>query len=387
MEERAGARLAFVEPPVDLEKLPAPAKRILDPTAPGPLRQMAAKGLAPGLKPGEALTVVAMLAEAADEALATTARETLKKLPQPLLQGALAGGLPGGVLAVIAPLYAHNAIVMEMLLAHPAIPPGAVVAAAAAASETVAELIATNEKKLLECPEIIEKLYLNKATRMSTADRILELAVRNKIELRGIAAYKEAATAIGMELIAEATAERAPDDFLFYDADKTAEQLALDAEHEDTHKFDQEKGEEVVEEKFMPLHAQLASMTVSQKIRRAMLGNATERLLLVRDSNRLVAQAVVKSPGIQENEVVRIAASRNVSEDVLRTIAMDKEWTRSHQIKLNLVQNPRTPFAFAAKLLMHLREHELKALAKSKNVAGAVSTAARQQLSRRNIKG
>ena len=376
-----------MEPPVDLDKLPAPAKRILDPAAPGPLRQMAAKGLAPGLKPGEALTVVAMLAEAADEALATTARETLKKLPQPLLQGALAGDLPGGVLAVIAPLYAHNAVVMEKLLAHPAIPAAAVVAAAAAASESVAELIATNEKKLLECPEIIEKLYMNKATRMSTADRILELAVRNKIELHGIAAYKEAATAIGMELIAEATAERAPDDFLFYDADKTAEQLALDAEHEDTHKFDQEKGEEVVEEKFMPLHAQLASMTVSQKIRRAMLGNATERLLLVRDSNRLVAQAVVKSPGIQENEVVRIAASRNVSEDVLRTIAMNKEWTRSHQIKLNLVQNPRTPFAFAAKLLMHLREHELKALAKSKNVAGAVSTAARQQLSRRNIKG
>ena len=58
---------------------------------------------------------------------------------------------------------------------------------------------------------------------------------------------------------------------------------------------------------------------------------------------------------------------------MLRIIAMDREWTRSHQIKLNLVQNPRTPFAFAAKLITHLREHELKALAKSKNVTGAVA--------------
>jgi hypothetical protein len=33
--------------------------------------------------------------------------------------------------------------------------------------------------------------------------------------------------------------------------------------------------------------------------------------------------------------------------------------------------------------MAHLREHELKALAKSKNVTGAVSTAARQQLLRR----
>jgi hypothetical protein len=80
-----------------------------------------------------------------------------------------------------------------------------------------------------------------------------------------------------------------------------------------------------------------------------------------------------------------MSASRNVSEDVLRTIAMDREWTRSHQIKVNLVQNPRTPFAFAAKLISHLREHELKALARSKNVTGAVSQAARQQLSRRNV--
>jgi hypothetical protein len=127
-------------------------------------------------------------------------------------------------------------------------------------------------------------------------------------------------------------------------------------------------------------------MTVSQRIRRAMLGNATERLLLVRDANRLVAQAAVKSPGLQENEVVRISASRNISEDVLRVIAMDREWTRSHQIKVNLVQNPRTPFAFAAKLLPHLREHELKGLAKSKNVSGAVAQAARQQLSRRNVR-
>jgi hypothetical protein len=99
-----------------------------------------------------------------------------------------------------------------------------------------------------------------------------------------------------------------------------------------------------------------------------------------------VASAAVKSPMIQENEIARISASRNVSEDVLRVIALDREWTRSHQIKLNLVSNPRTPFAFASKLIMHLREHELKALSRSKNVAGAVVQAAKQQLSRRNVK-
>ena len=98
-------------------------------------------------------------------------------------------------------------------------PPEAVAAVAAVASEAVAELVATNEQRLLAFPEIIEKLYMNKATRMSTADRILELAVRNNVELHGIAAYKEAATAIGMELIAEPRAEPTPDDVLFKKAE------------------------------------------------------------------------------------------------------------------------------------------------------------------------
>jgi hypothetical protein len=376
-----------VEPPVQFDKLSPVARKMLDAASPAPMRQLAAKGIAPGLKPGEALTVVALLSEAADEAIATTAKATLANLPAPLLSGALGAALAPGVLALIAPRYAKDVAVMEKMVAHAAMLPQTVAHVAALASEMVAELIATNEQRLLACPEIIEKLYMNKATRMSTADRVLELAVRNNVELKGIPAYKEAAAAITQELIAEACAERTPDDVLFVETDAIARQVKLDASVEDTHRIDEETGEEVIEDKFLPLYARLAQMTLSQKIRRAMLGDASERLLLVRDSNRLVAAAAIKSPAIQENEIVRISMSRNVSEDVLRIIALDREWTRSHQIKLNLVQNPRTPFAFSAKLVQHLREHELKGLARSKNVTGAVAQAAKQQLSRRNVEG
>lgn len=382
---RSEVCLTIVEPPVSLESLSPVARKMLDPGSPGPMRQLAAKGVAPGLKPGEALTVVAILSEAADESVAATATATLDKLPAPLLNGALAADLPPGVLALVAPRYAKNVAVMEKIVSHPALLSETVALIAAIASEAVAELLATNEQRLLAYPEIIEKLYMNKATRMSTADRILELAVRNHIELKGIPAYKEAAIAIGQELVAEPTPEPTPDDVLFVETEVVAQATAIDPSVEDTHRIDEETGDEVIDDKFLPLHARLAMMTISQKIRRAMLGTAPERLLLVRDSNRLVAAAAIKSPGIQENEVVRISGSRNVSDDVLRIIAINHTWTRSHQIKLNLVSNPRTPFAFAAKLIVHLREHELKALSKSKNVTGAVVTAAKQQLLRRNV--
>lgn len=377
-----------MEPLVDVDSLSPIARKILDRSSPAPLRTMAAKGIAPGVRPPELLAVVVLLSqltEPEDAALQATALATLDKLPAPLLNGALAGDLAPGVLDMVAPRYARDAAVMEKILAHPALGSETVAVIAGIGSEAVCELVATNEQRLLAFPQIIEKLYMNKSARMSTADRCLELAVRNKIELPGIPAYKEAAIAIGQELIAEPSPEPTPDDLHFIETEAVAQRTVIDPSVEDTHRIDEETGDEVVEDRFRPLDQKLEQMTVSQKIRRAMIGTASDRLLLVRDKNRLVAQAAVKSPAIQENEIVRISSSRNVSEDVLRTIALDRQWVRSYQVKLNLVQNPRTPFAFAAKLIVHVREHELKAISRSKNVTGAVAQAARQQLQKRTV--
>ncbi|HMR77802.1 MAG TPA: hypothetical protein PKD61_21985, partial [Polyangiaceae bacterium] len=146
-------------------------------------------------------------------------------------------------------------------------------------------------------------------------------------------------------------------------------------------------GEEKLKDRFLPLYQRVAQMNVTQKIRRALLGSAAERMLLVRDPNRLVAMAVAKSPMMREDEAARISASRAVGEDVLREIAKNRDFTRNYQVKLNLVSNPRTPFTFASRLISHLRESDLRKLSKSKNVPGAVSTAVRQQLQRKQPGG
>jgi len=375
-----------MDPPVDVTKLSPAAARILDPKSPAPIRQMGARGIAPGLKPADALTVIAVLAESEDASVSTLARATLDKLALPLLTAGLNPDLHPGVIAVIAPRFAHDVAMMERILALPQIALPTIAEVASKASEAVAELIATNEERLLKFPAIIEKLYLNRATRMSTADRMIELAVRNKIELTGIPAFKEAAAAIAEELIAEPTAEPNFDDLQFIATEKLAQAIQIDPTQEDTHVLDPETGEEVAVEKVRPLYAQLATLSVSNRIRRAQVGSSAERMLLVRDADRRVAVAAIKNPSIQEAEVVRISAGRSASEDVMRVIAMNREWTRHHQIKLNLVTNPRCPFAFAAKLVPHLRDHELKLIARSKNVTGAIAQAARQQLERKGQK-
>ena len=358
---------------------------------------MAAKGLAPGLKPGETLAVICALSLGTD-VHAEVARKTLANLPLPLLNGALASDVQSGVLDVIGPVYAKDTNLSEKILHHPSILPTTVAAMAAVCTEFVAELIATNEELLLKHPAIIEKLYLNKNTRMSTADRILELAVRNGVDCPGIPAFEQAKRAIEGELIAEPSEEPSFDDVQFTDAQKIAKDIVL-SEDEDTHALNPETGKEEVVDKAKPLHAIWADLRPPSKIRLLTLatikmyndkGEETAelhfdmkalRMLGVRDANPLVSVAALKAPGMSDSEVVRIAGMRNVSEDVLREIANSKEWTRVYQVKMNLVANPRTPFGMSSRFVLHLRDNDLKTISKSKDVPGAVQAAAKQRLS------
>ncbi len=374
----------------DQAGLPAPVQRILAPATPQPMRMMAAKGAAPGLRPEMLLTVVVLFARGGlahvEQVVAETARATLAKLPPPLINGALASpDLPANVLTVVAELYVDDVGIVEKIVMHPAVPMDAISYLAKHGNEPVTELVAVNEERLLQHPTIIEALYMNKRTRMSTADRVLDLAVRNG-KILGIPAFREAAEAIVDELILAPDAEPSPDDILFREAQEAAD--AIDAEPGAALSIvkEDDEGKEVLDERALPLDQRIRNMTVSQKIRTAMLGNASSRTLLVRDKNRLVAQAVIRSPLIQETEVANFAASRAVSEDVLRLIGNNGEFTKSHQIKFNLVGNPKTPISISLRLLPHMRQDELKKLAKSKNVSAQVAKLARQELDKKKPK-
>jgi len=368
---------------VDLEKLPPPARRVLAPDAPVPLRMMAAKAALPGVKPGDIVTVVALLAADSDGAVAQAARTTFGALAAPLLASALGADLEPFVIERLSEAYAHNGDIVGKLLRLPRVSQVALETLAERADEQCGEIIATNEQLMLRFPTVIAKLYMNKSVRMSTADRLIELAVRNQIEL-DIPAFKQAAAAIANELIPEPSPEPTFDDVLFNQSDALAQRVAVGPEV-DTHEVDDE-GKEQVKPECKPLYQQLAEMTISGKVRTATLGKREARLILIRDPNRLVAVAAARSPMMKEDEAVLISSSRAVSDDVLRELAMNREFTRNYQVKLNLVSNPRTPFTFAARLVPHLRDNDLRSLGKSKNVPSAVAQAVRQQLERKGGK-
>jgi hypothetical protein len=204
----------------------------------------------------------------------------------------------------------------------------------------------------------------------------VEFAARNGLKV-SIPGFEQIVAALKQQVIAppsEAPQER---DTAFVQALVEAEQFSLDDIEED------EDGGVRLKEGARKAEKKLEDMNVTEKIRTAMLGTALQRSLLVRSTNRLVAAAVLDSPKIGDDEVIKIAGSRAVSDDILRRISSRGSWLRLYDVKLNLVSNPKTPVGESMKLLMHLRESDMKKVAASKNVAGAVRAAAGNHLKKR----
>ena len=65
-------------------------------------------------------------------------------------------------------------------------------------------------------------------------------------------------------------------------------------------------------------------------------GDREARGILIRDSNRMVATAVIHNPRITDQEVENIAAMRTVADEVLRLIALNRNWARSYPVIHNL---------------------------------------------------
>jgi len=128
----------------------------------------------------------------------------------------------------------------------------------------------------------------------------------------------------------------------------------------------------------VPLHA----MTVPQRLKMAMKGSREQRAVLVRDNNRMIAAAVLSSPKLAETEVEAFARMANVSEDVLRTISMNRSWMRRQAVATALVKNPKTPATISLFLLPRMQQRDVKNLAIDRNVPEALRLHAKKMMQR-----
>jgi len=116
----------------------------------------------------------------------------------------------------------------------------------------------------------------------------------------------------------------------------------------------------------------ISKLDIKGRIALAMRGSKEERSILVRDSTKLVAVAVLESPKVTDGEVEKFALQKNVLEAVLRAIPMKRRFVKNYIIMRNLVSNPRTPLDASLGLMKGLLARDLKNLSENKEVSDTI---------------
>jgi len=138
--------------------------------------------------------------------------------------------------------------------------------------------------------------------------------------------------------------------------------------------------EQEADESALTFTQRLANMGVPEKVKCAMKGTREMRSVLIRDPNRMVASAVLSCPKINDVEIEAFAKMGNVSEDILRTIASTRAWTKNYSVVLSLVKNSKTPVAMSMTLMQRLTESDVKRLSADRNIPEALRLAARKRV-------
>lgn len=334
-------------------------------TADRRILEFAARGFVP-LAPPDLARAVASILAGGDPELSALAEETFRGFDTATLveAGGSEGVRPEQLDAVAR--RSKDGKVLERLIQSRSVPIDTLTWLASRVPPELQDVLITNQVRLLESPVILEQLFENphlSADIKRRADEFLEEFFLKK-EREEMAREAEAAKA------AKAAAEAAE----LQEAVEEAEEEGGEVEP---------AGEPLTEEQELGLVARIALMTVVQRIRLAFRGNREERLFLIRDNNRLVSTAVLKSPKTRDGDAEAIAGMKNVSEDVLRAIAQRRDWVRKYGIMAALVKNPRSPIDATLNLVPRLTARDQKLLASDRNVPEAIRATARRLVAKR----
>ncbi|MBA3459165.1 MAG: hypothetical protein H0T46_04335 [Deltaproteobacteria bacterium] len=365
--------------PLDPNMLSTAAQRAL---GPGPGRMMASRGMMP-LPPGDQVAVLYNLHLDSDAMIAASARSTASGLPEKLLAGTLADPtLDPRILHFFGERSYDKVAVFDAIALNPSVADATLAMLASKGDARAVDQIAQNEQRLLRHPEIIGAMYMNRKARMSTIDRVIELAVRNQVRVPGLACWDEVARALS------GGSSSANEDELFAevaDALSVGDDAAITKGDTERDLTDEEEAEKLAlakkaEEKKIPFNM----LSVPAKIRVATLGDAYARSLAIRDPVKIVSMAAIKSPGLSDMEAAVYARNQALAEEIIRYIASRREWTKMYGVRVSLCRNPKTPIAESSRLLPLLRQKDLVNLSKSRGIPSAVVAQARKLLSQRS---
>ncbi|MGH9497211.1 MAG: hypothetical protein ACRD3B_19605 [Candidatus Sulfotelmatobacter sp.] len=135
------------------------------------------------------------------------------------------------------------------------------------------------------------------------------------------------------------------------------------------------------------LFQKVAHMNVVQRLTLALKGGRSERMLLIRDPNKLVQRCVLQSPRLSDTEVEAFACMTNLSGEILRAISLARIFIKNYTIMKNLVNNPKTPLDASLHLFPRLTATDLMKLTANKNISDTLRSSALKLHRKRKMGG
>ena len=129
---------------------------------------------------------------------------------------------------------------------------------------------------------------------------------------------------------------------------------------------------DAAEQKKLTILQKISRLKVGERIKLGFIGGGEERAILIRDSARLVQNAVLQSPKLTDPEVESFAGAKNLHENVFREIARQRRFLKLYPVVRNLVNNPKCPLDISLTLIKTLMVHDLKSLRHSKSVPDTI---------------
>jgi hypothetical protein len=307
-----------------------------------------------------------------DEEIRIDAERSLSQLDQPAILEILGEpNCPAAVLQHYAEAAAHDEAMAEKVAFHANSPDEAMLLLASAGNSTVVELLLTNHERLLTVGGLLDLLMANTSLQPGQRARILEVLER-AVMLNERAARR-----------GEGEAQPGEDDDEVRDAARLLSvdvgELLSGSEIVDSEEFEQAE-DPVSRDAFK----RIVSLNTAAKAILAMKGGREERAILIRDTNKVVSLGVLKNPRLTETEIEKISNMRNVSDEVLRIIGTNRDWSKNYVVAQALVLNPRTPPGISTNFVARLNSRDLKNLARSRDVPELIRRMAKRTITQRS---
>jgi hypothetical protein len=144
---------------------------------------------------------------------------------------------------------------------------------------------------------------------------------------------------------------------------------------------------DAAEQKRITVLQKISRLNVGQRIKLGFIGGREERAILIRDTARLVQNAVLSSPKVTDAEVETFAGSKNLQENVFREIARQRRFIKLYPVVRNLVNNPKCPLDISLTLIKTLMVYDLKSLRHNKNVPDTIRKVAAKLYTEKATRG